>query len=101
MLSSHALALLEVNSVGDRMFLIAQKVLASKLRTWLRDMVLDEKKPTESKEEVHGKSLKLSPLEEAVGAAAAAANAAAAAAAEVAKMSQEVLKLQVEGKCML
>lgn len=73
-----------------------QKVLAPKFRGWLRDVVLDEKKATETKSEVQGKSFKLSPLEEAVGAAAAAANAAAAAAAEVANTSREVLKLQAE-----
>lgn len=87
-----------LHHVGDRMFLFVQKVLAPKFRGWLRDVVLDEKKATETKSEVQGKSFKLSPLEEAVGAAAAAANAAAAAAAEVANTSREVLKLQAEGE---
>ncbi|MCO5564703.1 hypothetical protein L7F22_018370 [Adiantum nelumboides] len=73
-----------------------QKVLAPKLRTWLRDMILQEKKPIDSSRELQGKAFKLTPLEEAVSAAAAAANAAAAAAAEMANTSREVLKLQAE-----
>eukprot|EP00250_Pteridium_aquilinum_P001489 c11685_g1_i1 orf=133-1806(+) len=73
-----------------------QKVLAPKLRAWLREVVQEENKPIEPKGEKEGKSPKLSPLEEAVAAAAAAANAAAAAATEVASTSREVLKMQAE-----
>lgn len=72
-----------------------QKVFAPKLRAWVRDVILEDKKATEVKEG-HGKALKSTPIEEAVGAAVAATNAAAAAANEVANSSGEVPKLQAE-----
>ncbi|KAH7283684.1 hypothetical protein KP509_34G019300 [Ceratopteris richardii] len=73
-----------------------QKVLAPKLKSWLRDILLNEGKHKELKGEGQSKAPKLSPLEEAVAAAAGAANAAAAAASEVANSSREVMKLQAE-----
>ncbi|KAI5066901.1 hypothetical protein GOP47_0017429 [Adiantum capillus-veneris] len=87
-------SLIAAAGVGTGYFF--QKVLAPKVRMWLRDMILQEKRPIDSIQELHGKGPKLTPLEEAVNAAAAAANAAAAAAAEVANTSREVLKLQAE-----
>ncbi|MCO5592032.1 hypothetical protein L7F22_046026 [Adiantum nelumboides] len=70
---------------------LVQKVLAPKLKAWLRDLVLEGQLPTEAKKEGQGKSPRPAPLKEVVGAAAAAA----AAAAEVAS-SSHLPKLQAE-----
>ncbi|KAI5064944.1 hypothetical protein GOP47_0019639 [Adiantum capillus-veneris] len=70
---------------------LVQKVLAPKLRAWLRDFILETEQLKESKRERQGKGPKLDPLKEVVGAAAAAA----AAAAEVACLSH-LPKLQDE-----
>ncbi|KAH7283686.1 hypothetical protein KP509_34G019400 [Ceratopteris richardii] len=73
-----------------------QKVLAPKLKSLLRDILLNEDKHKELKGEGQSKVPKLSPLEEVVAAAVGAANAAAAAASVAANTSREVIKLQAE-----
>ncbi|MCO5599060.1 hypothetical protein L7F22_053159 [Adiantum nelumboides] len=80
-----------IASAGAGTGYLVQKVLAPKLRAWLRDLVLEGELPTESKKEGQGKSPRPAPLKEVVGAAAAAA----AAAAEVAS-SSHLPKLQAE-----